>query len=35
MAKRKNGYLDISLDEAFAEKTQFNQTRPEKHGVRF
>ena len=32
---RKNGYLDISLDEAFTEKTQFNQTRPEKHGVRF
>ena len=32
---KKNGYLNISLDEAFAEKTQFNQTRPEKHGVRF
>lgn len=32
---KKNGYLDISLDKAFEEKTQFNQTRPEKHGVRF
>ena len=32
---RKNGYIDISLDKAFEEKTQFNQTRPEKHGVRF
>jgi len=32
---RKNGYLNISLDEAFEQKTQFNQTRPEKHGVRF
>jgi len=30
-----NGYLDISLDKAFEEKTQFNKERPEKHGVRF
>ena len=32
---RNNGYINISLDKAFEEKTQFNQTRPEKHGVRF
>ena len=25
----------LDLDKAFKEKTQFNQTRPEKHGVRF
>lgn len=30
-----NGYLNISLDRAFEEKTQFNKERPEKHGVRF
>jgi NTP pyrophosphatase (non-canonical NTP hydrolase) len=30
-----NGYLTISLDKAFEEKTQFNKERPEKHGVRF
>ena len=30
-----NGYLNISLDKAFEEKTQFNKERPEKHGVRF
>jgi NTP pyrophosphatase (non-canonical NTP hydrolase) len=30
-----NGYVSHSLDEMFEEKTQFNTTRPEKHGVRF
>ena len=30
-----HGYVDHSLDEMFEEKTQFNKTRPEKHGVRF
>ena len=29
------GYTKISLDYAIEEKTQFNETRPEKHGVRF
>jgi NTP pyrophosphatase (non-canonical NTP hydrolase) len=29
------GYTKISLDRAFEEKTKFNLTRPEKHGVRF
>ena len=29
------GYTKISLDHAFEEKTKFNLTRPEKHGVRF
>ena len=29
------GYTKISLDYAFNEKTKFNTTRPEKHGVRF
>ena len=29
------GYTKISLDYAFNEKTEFNKTRPEKHGVRF
>jgi NTP pyrophosphatase (non-canonical NTP hydrolase) len=29
------GYTKISLDYAMEEKTQFNKTRPEKHGVRF
>lgn len=29
------GYTKMSLDYAFDEKTQFNKTRPEKHGVRF
>ena len=32
---KKNGYTSLSLDESFEEKTQFNKTRPEKHGVRF
>jgi len=29
------GYTRLSLDYALKEKTQFNKTRPEKHGVRF
>ena len=29
------GYTRLSLDYALEEKTQFNKTRPEKHGVRF
>ena len=29
------GYTKISLDYAMEEKTNFNKTRPEKHGVRF
>jgi NTP pyrophosphatase (non-canonical NTP hydrolase) len=29
------GYLKKSLDYAIEEKTGFNKTRPEKHGVRF
>ena len=29
------GYTDISLDEALENKTNFNKTRPERHGVRF
>ncbi len=29
------GYTKISLDYAMDRKTQFNKTRPEKHGVRF
>jgi len=29
------GYTKVSLDYAFDEKTKFNKTRPEKHGVRF
>ena len=32
---RRSGYVTKSLDEAFNEKTRFNQTRPERHGVRF
>ena len=31
----ETGYTKISLDHAFEEKTKFNLTRPEKHGVRF
>ena len=31
----KAGYTKISLDYAMEEKTNFNKTRPEKHGVRF
>jgi len=30
-----HGYVDHSLDEMFEEKTEYNKTRPEKHGVRF
>jgi NTP pyrophosphatase (non-canonical NTP hydrolase) len=29
------GYTKLSLDYSLKEKTQFNKTRPEKHGVRF
>lgn len=29
------GYTKVSLDNAMEEKTNFNKTRPEKHGVRF
>jgi NTP pyrophosphatase (non-canonical NTP hydrolase) len=32
---RINGYLDHSLDIMFEEKTEYNKSRPEKHGVRF
>jgi NTP pyrophosphatase (non-canonical NTP hydrolase) len=31
----KEGYTKVSLDYAMDQKTQFNKTRPEKHGVRF
>ena len=31
----KAGYTTLSLDWAMGEKTEFNKTRPEKHGVRF
>lgn len=31
----EHGYTRISLDHAFSEKTKFNMSRPEKHGVRF
>jgi len=31
----KHGYTKLSLDWAMDEKTKFNKTRPEKHGVRF
>jgi NTP pyrophosphatase (non-canonical NTP hydrolase) len=29
------GYTRLSLDNSMEEKTNFNKTRPEKHGVRF
>jgi hypothetical protein len=29
------GYTKLSLDYALEEKTQFNKSRPEKHGVKF
>ena len=29
------GYTRLSLDNVMEEKTNFNKTRPEKHGVRF
>jgi hypothetical protein len=31
----EHGYTTVSLDYAFENKTGFNKTRPEKHGVRF
>lgn len=31
----ENGYTNVSLDYAFEQKTKINQSRPEKHGVRF
>jgi NTP pyrophosphatase (non-canonical NTP hydrolase) len=31
----RHGYVEHSLDDMFEEKTQYNKTRPEKHGVRF
>lgn len=31
----EQGYTTVSLDHALDKKTGFNETRPEKHGVRF
>jgi NTP pyrophosphatase (non-canonical NTP hydrolase) len=31
----EHGYTRVSLDDAFEKKTNINQARPEKHGVRF
>lgn len=31
----EHGYTRTSLDHAFEQKTSFNKTRPERHGVRF
>ena len=31
----EQGYTKVSLDYALEQKTGFNKTRPEKHGVRF
>jgi len=31
----ETGYTRLSLDNSLKEKTEFNETRPEKHGVRF
>lgn len=31
----ENGYTSVSLDAALEAKTNFNKTRPERHGVRF
>lgn len=31
----ENGYTEISLDDALDKKTNFNKTRPERHGVKF
>lgn len=31
----ENGYTHVSLDAALESKTNFNKTRPERHGVRF
>ena len=30
-----NGYTRVSLDYAFEKKTNYNKTRPERHGVKF
>ena len=30
-----HGYVEHSLDDAMDRKTQYNKTRPERHGVRF
>jgi NTP pyrophosphatase (non-canonical NTP hydrolase) len=30
-----NGYVEHSLDDAIERKSQYNKTRPERHGVRF
>jgi NTP pyrophosphatase (non-canonical NTP hydrolase) len=32
---RLSGYVTHSLDEAMENKTSYNKTRPERHGVRF
>lgn len=32
---KRSGYVSESLEESFNNKTKFNQTRPERHGVRF
>jgi NTP pyrophosphatase (non-canonical NTP hydrolase) len=29
------GYVEHSLDDAMERKTEYNKTRPERHGVRF
>jgi len=29
------GYVEHSLDDAMENKTEYNKTRPERHGVRF
>jgi hypothetical protein len=32
---KEYGYVESDLQVAFNNKTDFNQTRPEKHGVKF
>jgi NTP pyrophosphatase (non-canonical NTP hydrolase) len=32
---REHGYVETSLDAALDEKSKFNKTRPERHGVKF
>jgi len=32
---REHGYVETSLDSALDEKSKFNKTRPERHGVKF
>ena len=32
---RKHGYVSQSLEQALYRKSDFNKTRPERHGVRF